>query len=1285
MAGSVAGGLYTASQNRKRYARETAQREDSYRRYLSQQEDLLRGWLVKQTDASLEPNPTPLACVERARTRQPSLWEREPSHDDFLALRLGTGRVRATFSVKAPQSHQVTSTPDPLIGEAQALAAKYAELDHLAVTLSLKKFGAAACVGPRARLLEAARALIVQLATHHSPDDVRLALLMTDVDQAHWAWARWLPHVWADDHSRRLLGAGPQAVRSLLDELEAVLKTRRSQRQTSFVSADTPLPALVVVFTDPSLWTGAQAALYGPVLDLILREGASLGAYALFLADRAERVPKGCGAIVEVGDDTANLRVVGPLSGETSFVSDHLDLETADRFARSLAPIRLGSLVSSEDVPSRVALLDLFGVRRAEDVPVAALWQRRTPFHSLDTPIGLRAGDKLMGLNLQEASVPGGFGSHALVGGTTGTGKTQFLQTMIVLLCAHYHPEDVTFVLIDYKGGDLARGLEALPHLVGSLANLEKQARQAELVERLFVSIDVEITRRKNMLRGEPINAYQERRLLHGSGEPALPHLFVVIDEFAELIRKNPQLELPKRFLTLGETGRSVGVHLILATQSPGNVVQDDLRAVINTRICLRMGSIEASQQILRQPDAYTRITKDQVGRAYLQVGNNDLYELFQVAWGGAPQDAALANAPDYALEIKAVDLDGRRHILSSSGPAAGVAPGGRPSPTRVTQLDALVAQICREAEALRVTPHTPVWLPPLPDTVRLQDLWPATEGWNGQGWAPSLAWLAPIVGLVDRPAERQQTPLRLDLSKNLKIFGAPGSGKSTLIQTLILSLTRAYSPRELHLYLVDYGSRSLRMLAGLPQVGAVILGDEHERLHRLIRLIDEELNRRQALLEGWGSLAALRQHDPESAPAEIVIVVDNFASLQDAVKGQMQQIEVEALTRLASVGGSVGIHLVIATDMAKSFPSKLSEGMGQAMALKLNDATDYLTLVGRDGLLPQGNGRGLFNLTPLSPNARPLEFQTAEFSGGATEAERAADLQRWIQDLRQAWHAAGGPRLVPPQPHEVSPDTWSDDQRPSDRAGELAAPLGLDLMSPELRPAWVTLTPGSRHILTGPPSTGRGQLLQTLLLSLAERYTAEELKFFVFDLGGSDLSMLAGLPHVLRTVTSPADLGSLDLPAEWEDILSPATSQRPPHLMVVLDGIATLKKTATDHGLTDKSRDYLIQRLHQSTAGLHVIAVGNPLDLSVAHPLTDALKQHQTGFWIGGSSPDKMLFNTPLRPIDQAALGIAMPETAILFQGGRYRLIRLAIPAQGPAGTRAWVQRIIQKETQQP
>ncbi|MFN3763488.1 MAG: FtsK/SpoIIIE domain-containing protein, partial [Anaerolineae bacterium] len=483
-------------------------------------------------------------------------------------------------------------------------------------------------------------------------------------------------------------------------------------------------------------------------------------------------------------------------------------------------------------------------------------------------PVGILSGGATPTLNYP-AAPGGGDGSHAMVGGTTGTGKTRFLQTMVTLLAAHHHPHDLNFVLIDYKGGDLLKGLEDLPHVVGTLANLEKADAQAVLVERLFVCLEAELLRRRNLLGGRDINAYQ-RDLQQGRETEPLPHLFVVIDEFAEMIRNSPdKAAMTKRLLSIGATGRSLGVHLILATQDPSGVVTDELRNNINIRLCLRMGSRDASMALLRLPDAFENITTAQVGRAILQVGNNDRFVPFQVAWGGDRYTPGQA-AP--SAEIYQVGLDGKRTPLRSFRPLQAA---------EETQLGAMVRHIRETADRLGLSRLRSPISPPLRDTVFLDEVRAGEPGWNGQTWEvrPGAPWLAPIVGQSDDPTAQAQPPLRLPLGTegHFALFGEPGSGKTTFIQTLVTSLALAHSPEEVHIYLVDVSSQRLVPLKGFPHVGDVFSGDEVDRLRRFFRYLTRELQARKAEFARAGAarLPDYRTLTGKPLPAIVVVLRD--------------------------------------------------------------------------------------------------------------------------------------------------------------------------------------------------------------------------------------------------------------------------------------------------------------------------------------------------------------------------------------------------------------------------
>jgi S-DNA-T family DNA segregation ATPase FtsK/SpoIIIE len=573
---------------KKTYQQAMDKRETGYRAALDSRRQELARLRAQQQQLLCANDPDLRECLARVERRpEPDrrLWERSPKDADFLALRLGVGARPSSIAIKIPQPADMIDI-DPLLTEAQTLAQQFASVPDAPICLPLLQAGVAGVAGPRGEALSAARGLLMQLATHHSPDEVKIVALFPADEAARWDWLRWLPHVWTDDRNHRLLACDKDAAHRLLSSLLDLLNRRRVQRDAAKdTAAAVPLPCFVFLFADPRLIENE------PIVPLLLGYNGALGVYPLFIADRVETLPKGCQAVVEVGGNQGRLIQTAPTTVQTTFTSDAAPLELADRQARAMAPIHLQQLSAVTEIPKLVPLLDLLGAKAVEDLDVIARWQKSEPYRSLAVPIGKRVAGEPFTLDIHG----GGQGPHGLVAGTTGSGKSELLQSLIASLAVDFHPHQVVFVLIDYKGGGMANAFRELPHLVGTITNL-----QGNLAMRALTALKSELHRRETLLAQAgttSINDYQ-RRHRNGQVKEPLPHLVIIADEFAEL-----KTELPDFMVELvraARLGRSLGVHLILATQKPAGVVSEEIWANSSFRICLRVERPEDSQEVLR-------------------------------------------------------------------------------------------------------------------------------------------------------------------------------------------------------------------------------------------------------------------------------------------------------------------------------------------------------------------------------------------------------------------------------------------------------------------------------------------------------------------------------------------------------------------------------------------------------------------------------------------------------------------------------------------------------------
>ncbi|MFO7171886.1 MAG: type VII secretion protein EssC [Bacillota bacterium] len=1237
-------------------------REQRYLALLQECRQELERQRVQQQHALREMNPTPGECLARAERRDPRLWERSSQDADCLSLRLGVGEVPFAVTVKPPRSDP-TADPDPLLRQAQELAAEFARVTGAPICLPLRELGVAGIVGPRPEVVKAARALTMQIATHHGPDEVQLVVLFPAAEAEEWLWLRWLPHVWSPDRRQRYLAMDPDGAEPILSGLYDLLARRRLEAvgQPGSSPRDTPLPLFVFLLADPRLAEG------DPILPLLLREGPALGAHTIFLAERRELLPKECRGIAEVGPGAGNLILTAPSPGQIPFAPDEASREAAERLARALAPLRPHRMAAAAEIPDRVTLLDVLDLRRVEELDVLARWRSATPHRSLAVPIGRRAGGELLVLDLHER----GYGPHGLVAGATGSGKSELLQTLVASLAVHFHPHDLAFVMVDYKGGGMAGAFRDLPHVVGTLTNLD-----GGLARRALAALKAELRRRQRLLAEAGVDHIDKyiRARREGRPLPPLPHLVILVDEFAELKAEQP--EFMRELVSAVRVGRSLGVHLILATQKPAGVVDEQIWSNTRFRICLRVERPQDSQEVLKSPLAAT-ITGS--GRAYFQVGNNERFELFQSGWAGAPyRPEAGDGEPEAALTIAEVALDGTRVPL---WPAAREAPAPE---SGETQLQALVAHLAAAARAAGIAPLPGPWLPPLPEAVPLDRLGPREGGWDGQGWTPAGRWLEPVVGLMDWPEEQRQGPLRIPLGRegHLAVFGAPGMGKTTFLQTLVTSLALDHSPGELQVYLLDASGRGLSLLRGLPHVGAVVRGDETERLERLFRLLLGEMEARKARLAeaGAGTLAAYRQAGGE-LPAILLVVDDLPALASNYPEGE------ERLAVIAREGASLGLHLVVTAHTPSVLRSRIGNNITQAVTLRLADRMEYAGAVGRtDGLEPAPvPGRGLVKGKP------PLEFQTALPVEGSTDWERAERMKALFQTLDRAWQ---GPR---PRPVRTLPEViplsevlplepeWSGEPEL-----ETAVPLGLEVDS--LEPFRVDLREGPHFCISGPPESGKTSLLQAWVVALAHRLPPDWLHLWLVDLGEGSLEALQALPHVREAVATAEELDAAlqtlaDLVQERRRGGVPPASPAALGPGAVQPAVQPLVVVAVDDfqvcrdAISPATRDRWEQLLRRERgAGLHFLLAGSSTAFQQGYDgLGKAVRELQTGFALGSTEhSDLAPFNLRLPPAEAGRL--LPPGLGYYVRRSRFRKVKVATAQVGDPPLGGWVEALVRR-----
>lgn len=568
----------------------------------------------------------PADVVSRYTADSPELWGKNATQPDFLLHRLGTGAVPSQLAVRIPQE-RFSMTDNDLASTPRQIQERYAYLRDVPICVDLRENRLVGIVGGHGMggATDVARTLVAQVAATNSYTDVKLVVLY-DARQAaeddEWSYVRWLPHVWNETRTMRYVASSPEEASEVLFELNRVMRERVGGEAHPRADAPVPLPYYVLVLAAPQYLEGELMSQY------VFRPRPECGLTTLWLSERYEDLPNECELVIQNdGRFRGMYRVTDNLDERVPIAFDSLPLARAQAQATALANVRVAEHQGEGggDVPQSVTFFELYGIHRPEELDVLQNWRKSRTYESMRAVIGVRSGGAPCFLDIHEKY----HGPHGLVAGTTGSGKSELLQTLVLSLAINFSPDDVAFFIIDYKGGGMASLLEGLPHLVGQVSNLS-----GSKVMRALVSIQSEKNRREAIFREYGVKDIRDYTRLVKSGEAALPvpHLIIVIDEFAEM--KHDQPEFIDEIVSLSRVGRSLGIHLIMATQRPAGAVSEDIWANSRFKLCLRVQNRQDSTDMLHRPDA---AFLTQTGRGYLQVGNDELFELFQSGYSGAP------------------------------------------------------------------------------------------------------------------------------------------------------------------------------------------------------------------------------------------------------------------------------------------------------------------------------------------------------------------------------------------------------------------------------------------------------------------------------------------------------------------------------------------------------------------------------------------------------------------------------------------------------------------------
>ncbi|GCE10536.1 type VII secretion protein EccCb [Tengunoibacter tsumagoiensis] len=1102
---SIGGGIGMGIVRRSTQKRQTKQNSELYCSYLAQSRTRLRTIETRQRQVSTRLYPPYPQLAQQVHERL-YLWERRPEDADFLDVRIGLGPVPLVSRV------MVGVDPNPMVqympelkALADSLVNEYLYLDDMPASIALRNVGVLTICGERARTRSLLHAIICQILAFQSPEDVRCLAYFPVLATRQWSWLKWAPHVrrlrqikaekknapdplcLLANSTEELRDLLQQQIKPELDRRRRLLEDREKSQQLKL--SDVTRPHIILAI-DGFLPHGPLAQIVE--LDDILQDAARLGVTVICLVDEISHEPAQVHARLSISS-------VGRLNYEElhlggrrleSLLPDTIERRICEQIARSLAPLSLGEANAQQDLARDVRLLDLLKFPSADTLHARDSWKPRERADLLRVPLGVRADGEPLILDLKEAADKG-MGPHGLVVGATGSGKSELLRTMIISLAVTHDPQMVNFVLIDFKGGASFADFAALPHVAGIITNLQGDLT---LVDRVYNSLLGEQQRRQRMLHEagnlDNIKQYQAKWRLTPDMEP-MPHLVIIADEFAELIANRPDfLDL---FVTMGRVGRSLGIHLLFATQRIEEGRIRGLEGHLRYRICLRTFSASESSSVLGKPDAYYLPSAPGIG--YFKV-DTDTYHMFKTALISLPfvpvreQASPLTRIRDFTATGKLVKHQPQVAISS----IATAIMAEEPSDLH-TEMDVVIGRLAASQTLQQAQSVHQVWLPPLSKALPLYEVLDRLEG---RGTNAPFGLLNVPLGLLDLPLLQAQEPLWLDFSGSgghLALVGAPQTGKSTFLRTLVTSFMLTHTPRDVQLYCIDLGGGLLRVFEAAPHVGVVCGKSDRDKVRRVIRQMrkiieDREFLFREHSIDSMNTFRTRRQAGElsEIPFGDVFLIIDNFALF-------VQEFDMETeIAELIANGLTYGVHIILATNRWAEIRTKLRDNIGTRLELRLNDPSDSEFGKATAQTIPVGvPGRGINKEKLQYQVALPLVESIATENLVQVGAAQQA-LEAFIERVRADWKGEVAPpiRLLPP--------LVKIQELPEPSAEQPAGiPLGLEEF--RLDPISIDLIGGGPHfMILGDSESGKTTLLRTWMRGIEQRYTPDQVKFAIID-----------------------------------------------------------------------------------------------------------------------------------------------------------------------------------------
>ncbi|MBE5934404.1 MAG: type VII secretion protein EssC [Lachnospiraceae bacterium] len=1070
--------IISAIDDKKKYEEELINREEKYMQYINDKEKDILANRDNELRIRRINQPNVKESIDEVFSFGKRLFEKDNNDEDFLSVYLGLGKVKALKEIEINQKEYIDND-DELSLLPEKLKKKYEYIYDAPIVAEVGKFSSIGIVGDYNALCDMITNFTMDMAIRHYYKEVKMYYLFPKEEGDKFSWIRWLRHVYNEDLKIKNLVIDEESSNTTLDYLYSKLSQRKNSNRNPNEKFD--VHHVVMVF-------GVQSIKKHPISKFI-EIGNKYGITFIFFETEEEMLPKGCASIIQV-DSTRNKGYIWPCDDAddiVEFAYEPTKLKTAKRVSKRLAPVYIDEVGVEVDLKKKINMYELLNINNIEEIDLSANWTNSQVYKSMSVPLGVKRKDEVVYLDISDK--PNAHGPHGLVAGTTGSGKSEILQSYMLSMAIKFNPYDVAFVIIDFKGGGMANQFKNFPHLLGTITNIDGRE-----INRSLLSIKAELVKRQEIFSRSNVNHINDYIKLYKQGRVKIPmpHLIIIVDEFAELKAEYP--DFMKEIISAARIGRTLGVHLILATQKPAGVVDNQIWSNSKFKLCLKVQTKEDSSEVLKNPLAAEIV---EPGRAYLQVGNNEMFELFQSAYSGdkvIDNDAIVGRK----YEINLLNIWGKKHLVytnknDDSGNEA------------ATQLDTIVNYIsnfCRHA-GIRKLPG--ICLPPLEDKIERRRVRKIQKN--------ILKGITVPIGIYDDPEQQRQDVYTMNLSEsNTYVIGSAQTGKTTFMQTVLYELMDMYSPDEVNMYILDCGNMALKVFESANHVGGVVLVYEEERVKNLFKLIHGFIKERKAKLSsiGLGTYRAYLEAGYYDLP-QIVMMIDNYDAFKDYYPDLLDEILV-----ISREGQSVGINLVITATHTNTISYKALTNFANRIAYVCNDLIEYSNLFSKPRIQPKEvPGRAIALL-----DKKVIELQTMICVEGEKEITRVENIKAFIE-ANSVIHKNKYARLIPEVP-EIIRKSQLLQKMPRIFSEQYKVPVGISFDKVEYE--FLDLKGLGLFAVTGREKSGKTNFVINILDTLA--VTNSFTQAFIIDSDDGHLKQIANHPVVAKYVD---DAKSLD------------------------------------------------------------------------------------------------------------------------------------------------------------